>query len=364
MRMTRRTVLVSGFATAIARTAEQPKSFPPEWARFSDPATEWEVFRLTGLGSGSHLPFPYGRVISRHGVFLLFWSDRTGSAQAFQFDLRTGAISGLTSAAALDGSSLTLMPDDHSFCCFDGDTLSEIHFTRLHQREICTVSQGWKRTPGFSISRDGTSAVFGESKGEGSRLRLVGIRSRRESMVSECPFLLSDPQPNPRRTQILYRQGSEALWLVNFDGRDNRKLRTAPGAVGPAFWRSDGRTVLYLSFPEEKSRLIEIREHTPDENADKLVAPTSQFVTFSANSDASVFAGASRNLNSPHILILLRMTRRELTVCEHHASDPRQVTPIFSPDNRFLFFESDREGKPAIYRVRVERFVEPAEDQT
>ncbi len=362
MPMTRRTLLVSGFAPAFA--IEQPKSFPPEWARFSDPATEWEVFRLTALGSGSHLPFPYGRVISRRGTFLLLWSDRTGSPQAFQLDLRTGGITELTTAAALDGSSLTLMPDDRSFCCFDGDTLSEIHFAKLHRREISTTSEGWKRTPGFAVSRDGSSAVFGEFKDGGSRLRLIGIGSRRQSIVGEYPFLLSEPQPNPRRTQILYRQGDEALWLVNFDGRQNRKLRTAPGTVGPAFWRPDGRTVLYLSVPEEKTRLIEIREHTPDENADKLVAPTSQFVTFSANSDASVFAGASRNVNSPHILILLRVARRELTVCEHHASDPRQVTPIFSPDNRFLFFESDKEGKPAIYRVRVERFVEPAEDQS
>jgi oligogalacturonide lyase len=122
--------------------------------------------------------------------------------------------------------------------------------------------------------------------------------------------------------------------------------------------------VLYLRFPEEKTRLYEIREHTPDENADKLIAPTSQFVHFGVNSDASVFAGASKNVNSPHVLILLRVTRRELTVCEHHASDPRQVAPIFSPDNRFIFFESDKDGKMAIYRVRVERFVEPAEDET
>ena len=52
------------------------------------------------------------------------------------------------------------------------------------------------------------------------------------------------------------------------------------------------------------------------------------------------------------------MTRRELTLCEHHSSDPFTVTPIFSPDSQRVFFQSDRDGKPALYRVQVERFVE------
>jgi Tol biopolymer transport system component len=39
-------------------------------------------------------------------------------------------------------------------------------------------------------------------------------------------------------------------------------------------------------------------------------------------------------------------------------SDPVAVGPIFSPDSQRIFFQSDREGKPAIYRIRVEKFVE------
>ena len=81
------------------------------------------------------------------------------------------------------------------------------------------------------------------------------------------------------------------------------------------------------------------------------------------NSDASVFAGASRSKASSYILILLRVTRRELALCEHHASDPSLVSVVFAPDSQSIFFVSDRHGKPAIYRVPVERFVEETGDQ-
>jgi oligogalacturonide lyase len=94
------------------------------------------------------------------------------------------------------------------------------------------------------------------------------------------------------------------------------------------------------------------------------VAKTSQFVHFDANRDTSVFVGASRNKASPHILILLRTTQRELTLCEHRASDPGSVAPVFSADSQQIFFHSDKQGKPAIYRVHVERFVEATEEET
>lgn len=353
--------LLAGFA--LAKNPELPV-LPPEWVRFADPTTDWEVFRLTNPEYACHLPMSSGRIIARNGSFLLFWSDRSGSRQVYRMDLKTGQAAQLTQAEALDGQSIALTPDDRNFCYSDRGAVRIRNFGSLGDREIGRVSEGWSCCPGPGLSRDGQNVAFAEARGKESRLRLVHARSRRDTVVGELPFVLEFPQVNPRREQILYRQDGEALWLVNFDGQQNRKLRTASGTLGPALWRPDGRTVIYLRFPEEANKLYELREHTPDENSDKLISATSQFVHFGVNSDGSVFAGASKNLNSPHILLLLRTTRRELTVCEHRASDPRQVAPVFSPNNRFLFFESDKDGKPAIYRVRVEKFVEPVEENT
>jgi oligogalacturonide lyase len=123
-----------------------------------------------------------------------------------------------------------------------------------------------------------------------------------------------------------------------------------------------GRTFAYLHIPDDPKQLITLRESSPDENTDKELAKTSQFEAFCPNGDSSVFAGASRSRASAYVLILLRVTRRELTLCEHHASDPAMVSPVFPPDSQSVFFVSDRHGKPALYRVHVEKFVEQTTD--
>ena len=277
-------------------------------------------------------------------------------------DLKTGECRQLTQAHELDTASLSLLPDDRGFILFDGPALRQGNLSTLRDREVYSIPEGWTRGPGASMTGDGVSSLFFEVSPQASRLRLLGMAKGSATTVVEIPFPGSHPIARPRRAQVLYRQGDEALWLVNFDGRQNRKLKTASdGTIGTAFWAPNGRTVLYLHIPTDVTKLVAIREHTPDENSDKQVATTSQFASLGCNGDASVFVGASRNRNSPHILILLRVARRELMLCEHRCSDPFAVSPIFSPDSQRIYFQSDRDGKRAIYMVRVDKFVEETE---
>jgi oligogalacturonide lyase len=362
MKATRRAFLATAAASTLRGEIEKGKSFPSEWARYPDPATEFEVIRLTDPAHASHLPAYYNRALAHRGGFLLFWSDRSGSNQAFRMDLKSGESRQLTQAQNLDGASLTLAPDERSFFYFDGPALQRSSLAGMRDREAYRIAEGWKRGPGASVTSDGLSAMFPEVSEGGSRLRLIGLVKPASATVVETAFAPAHPVARPRRAQILYRQGDEALWLVNFDGAQNRKLKTAPeGTIGPAFWSPNGRAILYLHIPADTTKLVAIREHTPDENSDKLVSATSQFAHFGSNGDASVFVGASRNRNSPHILILLRLTRRELTLCEHRSSDPFSVAPLFSSDSQRVFFQSDRDGNPALYRVQVEKFVEKTE---
>ena len=166
----------------------------------------------------------------------------------------------------------------------------------------------------------------------------------------------------PRRAQILYRTRGDSpggqYWLVNSDGSGKRQLKTEPGQTRSALWIPSGRTFTYLHLPEDPTELISLREHSPDDGTDRVLAKTSQFISASPNADASVFTGASRSRANAYILILLRVARRELTLCEHRASDPTMVQPVFSPDSQSVLFVTDRHGKPAINHARVARFVE------
>lgn len=354
----RRTFLLSGLGVRLLAQSPRGAIAPATVRRYADPMTELDVYLLTDPAHTSLLPAYYNRAITRNSGALLYCSDRGGSLQAYRMDLKSAQTRQLTDIDDIDAASLTLTPDNRSFCYFAGRALYLANLSTLRERRLYQVPEGWERCPGMSVGPDGTHATFAERKGETSRLRMVALSQGAARTVVEAPFAISHPIPRPMRAQILYRRGDEGLWLVNSDGAQNRQLRLQAGRTGPAGWAPDGRTVLYLNFPEDATQLNTIREHTPDSNTDKLVAKTSQFAQFGYNHDTSVFVGASRNAASPALLLLLRVTRRELTLCEHKASNVDLVAPRFSPDSQRVYFQTDRHGKPAIYDVHVEKLVE------
>jgi oligogalacturonide lyase len=358
MPASRRGFLLAGLGARIFAQSGRGASFPSAAQRYADPMTELEVYRLTDPAYTSLMPAHYNRAITRNSGAMFFSSDRAGSMQVFRMDLKTAAMRQMSEAEDLDPGSVTLTPDNRSFCYFAGRSLWIANASSLRARQLYEVPEGWQRCIGMSVGPDGTHATFGERKGDTSRLRNVMLTQGTARTIVEAPFVLSDPVARPMRAQILYRRADEALWLVNSDGAQNRLLKTAAGKVGPANWANDGKTLLYLNFPEDPKELNAIREATPDTNADKMVAKTSQFAHFGFNKDSSVFVGASRNVSSPALLLLLRVTKRELTLCEHKSSSALLVAPRFSPDSQRVYFQTDRHGKPAIYDMHVEKLVE------
>ena len=163
---------------------------------------------------------------------------------------------------------------------------------------------------------------------------------------------------------LFTREGGAELWHVSLrNGVADRQVRVASGQFSSAGFSPDGRAVLLLrDVPTGKAyENIEIHEIDPKIGAgsEKIVARTSRYASFSANADASVFVGASRSKAQPSIYLLVRAVGRELTLCEHRASDASRVNPTFSPDNRRVYFWSDFQGRPAVYAVNVESLVEP-----
>ncbi len=325
-------------------------AFPSEQRRYPDPATELEVLRLTDPEHSAFLP-RHGA--SRRGNFLLYASDRGGSWQAYRMDLKTGESRAVTEAADLDPATLTLLPDDRSFVFCDGDTM------RLGQlggrvRDIGTLTGPAGE---LAVSEDGQFCSFVS----GTHVNLATLGAKPSiATLCEAPEPVSFTQIRPRRTQVLYLRKDGAPWLVNFTGQGNRplKLEPVPGARSSTIdWTPGGRTLVYL-------RGSEMREHTPDENSDRTLAKTSQFAGFGMNGDSSVFVGASGSKASAYVLLLLRVTRREFTLCEHGAKDAASVRPVFTPNSQSVLFQSDRHGKPSIYRMRVEKLVDSTDSDT
>lgn len=334
--------------------------YPSERFRFLDPATEFEVSRLTNPQYTSFLPANSNRVISRRSSFLIYCSDRSGSFQAYALDLRNWESRQLTEAEDLSTTSVALSPDDRWICYLDSGALWIASSGGGRNRVLYRPANGWRLAPVLSVTPEGPSAVAVETDGERSRLLMIPFGRSAPSTVAEVQGQIRTASPRPRRASVMFRREDGSIWLAETAGPRQYQVRTE-GRPGAAHWSPDGRTILYLDLPEQLGKVVTIRELDPDTREDKLLAPTTQFIEFAVNSDASVFVGASGSLAAPYVLLLIRAAKRELTLCEHRRNGDMAVQPMFSPDSQKVFFQSSKHGKPAIFMIAVDKLVEKTE---
>ncbi len=333
----------------------------PEWQRYKDSVTEFDVLRLTNPQWDSLLPANPSRAVDRRGRSVLCASNRSGVWEPWLVDIGGGTSRQIGAVEDLDPASLTFSADDRDALMFSGQRLLAVRLNNGRVQELCGVRDGWKPSGHIAPTDDGTSLFFVETREGAAELRRLRMpKGSPETVLGHSDGILS-PTPNPRRAMVFWLTPSGELWVSPFDEPAKRRVDTPPGRVLQAQWAPDGQSILYLLEYADSSQLNAIREQGLDTRSDSLVAKTSQFVSFSRNANASVFIGASRNKAAPTVLVLLRATRREFTLCEHKASDPSAASPIFTPNSQKIIFQSDRHGKPALYMMNVEKLIEKTE---
>ncbi len=271
----------------------------------------------------------------------------------FEVDLRNGVLRQLAEADSLDPTSLSLDQPGRSLYFLDGNDLVEVPVK---------VGRAIKR--GTTVAKSVSAFSLATSRSE-----LFVIRAGRlEQLHGNDAITLADGAAGPclarpdGRGCLFSRSASgddKELWYASSSNPGKPALITRSSFSSPQ-WSPDGESVFFLKdVPKANVVLSEVYEVKPEQGAESCVSKTSQFASFAPNGDDSVFVGASRSRAQPNILLLLREPQREMTLCEHRASHPQDVRPVFSPDSRRVYFQSDREGKSAIYSVNVEQLVEP-----
>lgn len=326
--------------------------------RYLDPATEFVILRLTDPESTAILPSSGTRPLSNRAM--LYASDATGKWEALRMDLRSYESQPLTDAVALDPQSLSFMPNEKGFWHFDGGRLIETIFSGNKSREVYRSPDDFEKLSGVGYSLDGQAATFVEKGEAGYRLQWVDLARGAARTLAESAEEMSEALPRPKHASVLYQNGG-SWWTVEVGTKKTQKLPLAEGENTQCQWMADGSALLYLNRPADPKKLVAIRQFTPEGAKDSWVANTSQFAAFSSNADGSVFAGASGAKASPYVLLLARAVKREFTLAEHKARDPRRVAPMFTPNSQSLLFQSDRHGKLAIYWMAVEKFVAETE---
>jgi oligogalacturonide lyase len=334
---------------------------PADWRRYPDPSTELEILRLTQPTYASHLSTPPGRSVGRHDEFVILATDRTGTLQLQRLELKSGQSRVLTAATNLNPSAFALSADDRMAYYLDGAVLCSVALGNLRVSTIWEAPASMEGTSSLAPSDDGTALWFALNSDEPALMKLPLASNATVVQVLRHEAAILEPVPNPRRALVAWRCGDGSAWLCEQDGGNKRRLDIPAGRVLQVLWNADGKSVLYLHDPGVQGEPVSIREQEVDTRTDRLVSNTSQFACFARNANATVFAGASRSKASPYALLLLRLTRTELTLCEHRSRDASASAIAFSPDSQRLLFQGDREGHPTVYSVKLERLVEKTE---
>ncbi len=337
------------------------ENLPADWSRYTDAATEFEMLRLTRPAYASYLPTPPGRAVARRSDFVIVASDRTMSMQLQRLDLKSGQNRILTEAVQLNPSAFALSADDRAVYYLDRSGLFSVALGNLRVSRLWQAPVSLVNTMSLGPTEDGTSLWFAVNGSEGVLMKLRLGSNPESAEVLRHGMAILEPVPNPRRALVAWRCGDGSAWLCEHDGGNKRRLDTPSGVVLQVLWNADGQSLLYLHDPGVQGQSVCIREQEVDSRADRLVAKTSQFACFARNANATVFAGASRSKASPYALLMLRVTQRELTLCEHRSHRASAAAIAFSPDSQRLFFQGDREGQMAVYSIKLERLVEKTE---
>jgi oligogalacturonide lyase len=315
-----------------------------------DPTTEAAVVRLTSPATDSFLPAASNRFISFKRRFLIFSSNRTGRLSPFQLDLRTGRLRQLAQAADLVPHSLCMDEKERLLYLIDQGALKEVTLANLKTRTLADEVSGFSASPSseFIVVKQG-------------RLEQLGAASVLADNVGSSLGPLMRPGGEGCFFARDLSSEEQGFGYVPLIGVTRKPILLATGRISNPIWSPDGRTLLFLREVEGKVLVSELHEVLPETGTEQRLAATSQFASFAPNRDASVFVGASRSKAQPNIVLLLREVKRELTLCEHRASHPASVSPVFSPDSRRVYFQSDHQGKSALYSVNVELLVEPTQ---
>ncbi|HEX4169742.1 MAG TPA: hypothetical protein VHZ55_30120 [Bryobacteraceae bacterium] len=349
-----------GLLAAAAPVIGRSQTFPRagEFVRFADPTTETPVVRLTSPAYRNLLPAPNNRFLLSRARTLFFSSDRVnGRLSPCELDLKTGSIRLLLETSALDPASLAVDAAGRSLYFLEEGALSETPVNSRREkrrpevlvRNVSSFGLGSTRGELFYIA-DGALHQF---KKEGGSVLAEGAQG---------PCLV---RPGGRGGCLFCRRDSgveREFWYAPLN-EPTKPVKLVTGRVSHPYWSADGNSVLFLrDLPQNQVFVATICEVQLESAAERCLAKTSQFAAFDPNGNDSVFVGASGSKAQPNVVLLLRATGRELTLCEHRASNANEVQPVFSPDSRRVFFQSDREGRSAIYAVNVERLVEPTGD--
>lgn len=197
----------------------------------------------------------------------------------------------------------------------------------------------------FSVSREGTLVYrTGEIN---DRLVWVDRAGKELETVGE-PAQYHDPMLSPDERQLAFdlidpRAGKDVLWVRDLARGVNSRLSFSDTDAVTPLWSPDGRRLVYTVVPDiyEKSADGQGAE-TPLMKSDEMKIPSSwssdgRYIALSVQSKETgwdIWILPTFGDKKPFPLVNTKFT---------------EFWPVFSPDGRFIAYQSNESGRPEIY---------------
>lgn len=369
---------------------------------FKDTDSNVDVVRLTPTDVLCHRNYFYQKCFTDDGSKLLFAAEFDGNRNYYLLDLHNQTAKQITEGAGDNTFGGFLSPDDKYLYYVKKELLlQQVDLDTLEEKTIYTVPNDWVGYATWVANSDCTHIVgieiaksdwtpltdwkiFQEFYHKQPHCRLINIdlATGQTETVLDQHLWLGHPiyRPFDNNTVAFCHEGPHDLvdarmWLVNRDGTNERKVRDH--AVGESctheFWVPDGSALAYVSYMKGQQERY-IRAYYPDTNEDKLVMTMPACSHLMSNFDGTLYIGDGSGSpvdvadssgykieNDPWLYILRPKDNKTIKLAKHNSSwkvldGDRQVThphPSFSPDNKYVLFSSDFEGKPALYLVSI-----------
>lgn len=218
------------------------------------------------------------------------------------------------------------------------------------------------QTAGYSmlaVSNQGVLAYVARSFGDPVReLNWVDRNgSSRPATSEKRRFSSLDLSPDGREAALTVENTSRDLWTLSLERGTLSRLTTTDLTEFAPVWSTDGRELFY-TVDKPPFQLFRMGVHSPDtgqpiwdENLDLDV------VNATVSPDGRWIASTFVEAESPGNIYVRRIESSE-PAKPFRASRAEESFPSFSPDGRWLAYQSDETGRPEIY---VEPFPGPGE---
>lgn len=154
-------------------------------------------------------------------------------------------------------------------------------------------------------------------------------------------------RPGLALTSIVFqsnRDGYQELYLMDYDGRNQRKISAHKSTSGYGDWSGDGETIAYMSYFSGAPGIYYVELATGKKIPVYREGTLNLSPSFSPDGKQIAFAH-SRNSNV------------DVYTCARTCTDPVRLTqssaidtgPVWSPDGKQIAFTSSRSGRPNIY---------------